>query len=179
QMWVSPQSFDKKWMDEFLAILQTEPAWLGGIVHGPQVRMSLKQLRDVVPKKYPIRNYPDITHSLRCQFPVPDWDAAFAVTQGRVAWEQNVHGPVLTNAGITANVQQFQAMEKTATPQDKLNWRFQQALYRAYYDAYVRSRLLYETQLEEQAMGVLREAKQLGSLLAMNQAETQLDQAVV
>ncbi len=30
------------------------------------------------------------------------------------------------------------------------NWRFQQALYRAYYDAYVRSRLIYETDLEEQ-----------------------------
>ena len=39
-----------------------------------------------------------------------------------------------------------------ATPRDLLNWRFQQALYRAYYDAYVRSRLLHETALEERAL---------------------------
>ena len=34
--------------------------------------------------------------------------------------------------------EQFQAMERSAAPRDLLNWRFQQALYRAYYDAYVR-----------------------------------------
>jgi hypothetical protein len=254
QMWVSPQSFDKKWMDEFLAIMKTEPTWLSGVVHGPQVRMSLEKLRAVVPKKYPIRNYPDITHSRSCQFPVPEWDTAFALTlarecinprplgqsvifkqyqpytvgfiaysegcnddvnkmiwsglgwdpdadvtallrdysryflgpkytdtfaQGLLALERNWHGPALTNTGITATLQQFQAMEKTASPQDKLNWRFQQALYRAYYDAYVRSRLLHETDLEDQAMVKLRDAKSLGSLLAVKEAEALLDQAVL
>src|SRR5262249_48819447 len=83
QMWVSPQSFTKEWMDEFLAIVKKEPLWLGGIVHGPQVRLSIKQLREAEPERYPIRNSPDITHSLRCQFPVPDWDVAFALTEGR------------------------------------------------------------------------------------------------
>ncbi len=34
-------------------------------------------------------------------------------------------------------------MERKATPQLRLNWRFQQALYRAYYDAYLRARLHY------------------------------------
>src|SRR5207248_6389757 len=33
--------------------------------------------------RYPIRDYPDITHSLRCQYPVPDWDLAYALTEGR------------------------------------------------------------------------------------------------
>src|SRR5262249_45470598 len=32
---------------------------------------------------YPIRHYPDITHSWRCEYPVPDWDAAYAATEGR------------------------------------------------------------------------------------------------
>ncbi len=42
QMWVSPQSFNKEWMDQFLAILKNEqPAWLSGVVFGPQVRLSL------------------------------------------------------------------------------------------------------------------------------------------
>ncbi len=60
----------------------------------------------------------------------------------------------------------------------KLNWRFQQALYRAYYDAYVRSRLLYETTLEHQAMEQLREAGRTGSLLAVQEAESLLDLAL-
>ena len=45
--------------------------------------MSLPELRKAVPAKYPIRDYPDITHSLRCQYPVPDWDVAYSLTEGR------------------------------------------------------------------------------------------------
>ena len=82
-MWVSPQSFNQEWLDEFLAILREQPAWLGGVVFGPQVRVSLAELRAAVPAQYPIRHYPDITHSLQCQYPVPDWDVAFALTEGR------------------------------------------------------------------------------------------------
>src|SRR5262249_44258671 len=37
----------------------------------------------LVPAKYPIRDYPDVTHSRHCQYPVPDWDVAFALTEGR------------------------------------------------------------------------------------------------
>ena len=55
------------------------------------------------------------------------------------------------------------------------NWRFQQALYRAYYDAYVRSRLIYETDLEERALDRLRQASATGSLVAMDQAEAILE----
>src|SRR5262249_953750 len=83
QMWMSPQSFNKVWLDEFFALMKQEPAWLSGIVHGPQVRIDLPALRAALPAKYPIRDYPDITHSRHCQFPVPDWDVAFALTQGR------------------------------------------------------------------------------------------------
>ena len=82
-MWVSPQGFNQAWLDEFLAILKEEPPWLAGVVHGPQVRISMADLRKAVPKRYPIRTYPDITHSQQCQFPVPDWDLAFSLTEGR------------------------------------------------------------------------------------------------
>ena len=61
---------------------------------------------------------------------------------------------------------------------DLFNWRFQQALYRAYYDAYVRSRLLYENALEEGALEKLRDARRMGTLAAMNEAEKILDRAV-
>ncbi len=254
QMWVSPQGFNQKWLDEFLALLKNDqPAWLSGIVFGPQVRISLPQLRAAVPAKYPIRHYPDITHSRQCQYPVPDWDTAFALTEGReginprptqmasifrllqpdtigfisysegcnddvnkavwsalgwnpdanvvdilrdysryfigeqyaedfaqglLALERNWHGPLLVNESVDVTLEQFQTLEKSASPRDKLNWRFQQALYRAYYDAYTRRRLLYETGLEARAMEVLRDARNRGSLSAMNGAEALLDCAV-
>jgi hypothetical protein len=245
-MWVSPQGFTREWMDEFLAIVQTEPAWLAGIVYGPQTRLTLAELRAAVPKRYPIRHYPDITHSRTCQYPVPDWDVAFAITEARetinprprdqarifrllqpdtngfitysegcnddvnkIVWstlgwspdadvvevlrdysryflgpgyadsfahgllalEKNWQGLALTNAGIYTTLQQFQALEKAASPQVRLNWRFQQALYRAYYDAFIRSRLLYETQLEDEAMAELRRARRIGALRALGRAE--------
>ena len=75
QMWMSPQSFTQEWLDQFYSILHnTQPAWLSGVVFGPQVRVSLAQLRAAIPKRYPIRHYPDITHSRQSQYPVPDWD---------------------------------------------------------------------------------------------------------
>lgn len=85
QMWVSPQGFSKDWMEEFLSILR-EPhteSWLDGIVFGPQSRLSPEEFRKAVPQRYPIRFYPDITHSLSCQYPVPNWDLAYVLTEGR------------------------------------------------------------------------------------------------
>src|SRR5262249_42133389 len=92
--------------------------------------------------------------------------------------ERNWQGPLLTNEGVYTTLQQFRAMEKRATPQDLLNWRFQMALYRAYYDAYQRARLIYETGLEDRAMQHLRAAREVGSLVALRQAEETLDGAV-
>src|ERR1041384_2395315 len=84
QMWISPQSFNREWLKEFYEILQTQqPAWLSGVVFGPQVRASLAELRAAVPARYPIRHYPDITHSRQSQYPVPDWDVAYALTEAR------------------------------------------------------------------------------------------------
>jgi hypothetical protein len=252
-MWVSPQGFSPAWLDEFFAILRQEPGWLGGVVYGPGTRLSLQELRSAVPARYPIRHYPDITHSRTCQYPVPDWDTAFAMTeareainprprgeaqifhvtqpyttgfitysegcnddvnkviwsalgwdpdasivetlrdygryfigpdyaddfaQGLLALERNWQGPVLANPGIHTALLQFQSMEKAARPGQLLNWRFQQALYRAYYDEYVRVRLVYETQLEDAAMAQLRQAGRVGAIAAMQKAQALLDQAV-
>ena len=70
-------------MEIFLDDLNREqPDWLCGIVFGPQVWMPLPTLRERVPSKYPIRDYPDITHSRHCKYPVPDWDVSFALTIG-------------------------------------------------------------------------------------------------
>jgi len=252
-MWVAPQSFSEEWMNEFLDIVRTQPKWLTGIVYGPQTRLPLPQLRAAIPKRFPLRHYPDITHSRHCQFPVPNWDTAFALTEGRetinprphqmatifrllqphtigfiaysegcnddvnkVIWsrlgwnpeadvgeilreysryfigsryeesfaqgllglERNWVGQAATNQTINATLELLQSLEHSASPEDLLNWRFQQALYRAYYDAYVRSRLNYETGLENQAIERLREAPRTGAMVAMRAAEVVLDKAV-
>src|SRR5207244_5097664 len=79
--------------------------------------------------------------------------------------------------GIDDTLKLFRAMERDAGPPQKLSWRFQHALYRAYYDAYVRARLKYETELEAAALAKLREAPRLGALKAMTDAEAILDRA--
>ena len=232
KMWVSPQSLSKEWIDEFYEPHEgrTEVADRSGL-RSADAR-QLPELRKRVPTRYPVRNYPDITHSINSQYSVPDWDLAYMVTEARevgepssrstsarfskqiritrrvsdvlggrqrrrqqvrlersrlgsrtrtsreslrefgryfigedvgdtfaagiLALERNWKGPLLANEGVETTCQQFREMEKRATPQIKLNWRFQQALYRAYYDAYVRHRLIHETALEQQAHGCVR-----------------------
>jgi hypothetical protein len=249
-MWVSPQSFNAAWMEQFFGLLDAHPAWLKGVVFGPQERVNLPELRQRVPKQYPIRFYPDITHSVNSQFAVNDWDVAFAQTeereginprpldmaqifrvlqpfadagfltysegcnddvnkavwsalgwdpgaditqvlrdysryfigpdyadgfaQGLLALERNWRGPLLTNASVDSTLAQFQEMERKASPQVKLNWRFQQGLYRAYYDAYLRARLADETGRERRALERLTTARASGALPAMAAAEAEL-----
>jgi hypothetical protein len=81
------------------------------------------------------------------------------------------------NDGVFETLKLFQSMEKNATPQDKLNWRFQEGLYRAYYDAYIKARLGYETGLERQGLEILRRADETGSVRALDAAEAVLDRA--
>jgi len=254
EMWVSSQGFSQEWMDEFIEILNHDkPAWLSGILLAPWMHMTIGELRAQIPDQYLIRTCPDITHNFSSQYPVPDWDVAYALTEGResinprptdqatifrqtqhgsigfvtysegcnddvnkcvwsalgwdpdrrvidilrdysryyigerytddfaqglLALEHNWQGPLGLNADVYTTLQQFQDMESTASPDDLKNWRFQQALYRAYYDAYTRSRLLYETSLEEQSLDQLRQAEGKGSLTVLTEAERILDLAV-
>lgn len=252
EMWVSPQSFSQAWLDEFNELLRRdEPAWLDGIVFGPQVRISLAELRKLTPERYPIRHYPDVTHSRQCQYPVPDWDVAYAITHGRecinprplgqatifrqlqphtigfltysegcnddvnktiwsalgwdpdtpviealrdysgyfigsayrddfaqglLALERNWQAPLVSNVQVETTFQQFQAMERAADAKVLGNWRFQQGLYRAYYDAYERRRLVRAIADETAALEKLRGADKVGALAAMDAAEQVLDQ---
>src|SRR5262245_7751423 len=118
----------------------------------------------------------DILRDYSRYFIGPNYADSF--TQGLLSLERDWVGPLLPNRGVNTTLQQFQSLERQAAPQALANWRFQQALYRAYYDAYVRSRLIYETALEEQAMEKLRDARRTGTLVAMNEAEKILDRAV-
>lgn len=252
EVWVSLQGLTQPQFDELIGFLKTEPAWLTGVIHGPQTRVSVAKLRELLPSRLAIRGYPDITHSMRCEYPVPDWDVAYAMTEGReiinprpldetiifqqyrdhtrgvvtysegcnddvnkmiwsqlcwdpaarpidtlrdygryfigseqgsnfaqglLALERNWRGPLLTNVGVVTTLEQFQALEQAAPPALKQNWRFQQALYRAYYDAYQRARLIEETAQETAAMKVLAQAEELGMNAALEKAEAILDRA--
>src|SRR5262249_14938660 len=103
----------------------------------------------------------------------PAYEDRFA--DGLLALEKNWVGPVLKNTGIDDTLTMCREMEKAARPPVKLNWRFQQALYRVYYDGYVRARLRHETDLHAAALAELQEARSVGSLRAMSQADAILD----
>src|SRR5262249_42947386 len=94
-----------------------------------------------------------------------------AFAQGLMALERNWVGPLIANENVDTTFQVFHDTEAQASLQLKLNGRSQQPLYRAYYDSYVRDRLIYETGLEKQAMEKLRNADRTGSLLALQLAE--------
>jgi hypothetical protein len=72
---------------------------------------------------------------------------------------------------------QWQEMEKNASEKMLSNFRFQEGLIRAYFDAYEYQRLIYETNLERQAMDILSKAADKGSLKSIAEARTTLEQA--
>ena len=117
----------------------------------------------------------DILRQYSRYFIGPEYEDDFA--QGLLALERNWRGPLLANEAVETALRQFQQMEREASPQTLLNWRFQQGLYRAYYDAYTRARLVHETHLEGQALARLRRAKTVGSLAAIEEAEAVLKRA--
>lgn len=249
ELWVGPQGFSTDQLNTFLAILNQKPAWLTGVVYGPWSRLPIDEFRKAVPSQYPIRHYPDITHTLQCQYPIPDWDLAFALTAGRepinprpmdqaqifrvqqphtvgaitysegchddvnkiiwsvlgwnsktpvvdilreycryfigaeygdafaqglLALERNWQGPAPTHRNIPTTLQQFQEMERDASPTLRLNWRYQMALFRAYYDAYVQNRLIQEEAQEAEAMSILQDAERIGSETAISRVENAL-----
>lgn len=85
KIWVSPQVFrpTQEWFDKFYAHVNSEYEWFGGIVFGPWIKTPIAEIRKIVNSNIPIRRYPDITHSLSCQYPIPNWDLAYAITLGR------------------------------------------------------------------------------------------------
>ncbi|HRN48543.1 MAG TPA: hypothetical protein PKW69_10955, partial [Niabella sp.] len=74
-----------------------------------------------VRKDIPIRRYPDITHSLLSQYPVPEWDVSYAITLDREAYnprpkqEKYIHnlfasygnGSISYSEGINDDVNKF------------------------------------------------------------------------
>jgi len=251
KIWVSPQVFkpSAEWYRKFYQHVNRQYDWFGGIVYGPWIKTPLPEVKKLINPSVQIRLYPDITHSYSCQYPVPDWDIAFAMTLGRecinprpedekyihnlyaplaqgsisysegtnddvnkMVWsdqdwnpstpvletlrdyaryfigpdytegvaqglmslEQNFRGPLLSNDQVQRTFQQWLDMEKNAPVSVLSNPRFQSGLIRAYFDAYIQRRLIYETHLERQARNILESAKISVSYPAITNARNTL-----
>ncbi|MEO6283772.1 MAG: hypothetical protein ABIN80_27970 [Dyadobacter sp.] len=254
KIWVSPQVFrpTQKWFDSFFSHANKEYPWFGGVVFGPWVKIPVKQIRELLKPSIPIRHYPDITHNYSSQYPVPHWDLAYAMTEGResinprpfdekaihnaldqygigsvsysegtnddvnkfvwsdqdwnpetpvmetlrdyaslffgpdyresgaqgiVALERNWKGELIANEGVDVTLMQWRALEKGASLKLQQNPRFQMGLIRAYFDAYTRQRLIYETELEQKSRRILEATPKIGSAEAISKAREQLEKA--
>ena len=244
KIWVSLQGFDAGRAERFYEFVEKEaPAWLGGLVAGPS-SPPIGPTRLRLPRSYRLRWYPDIAHTVRCQFPVESWDPAFARTLGReppnprpsdyatifrlyalytdgfitysdginddvnkaiwtmLGWdpdrgvremlveyaryffgadveeaaadallglEANWRGDLELNGAVNGTLALWQRLEADH-PHLAGSWRFRMHLLRAYYDAYVRARLIREVQLEREAMAGLRRASEEDAGRAMDEA---------
>jgi hypothetical protein len=252
KVWLSMQGFRREQVD-FVHdwIREKMPEWLGGLVAGPS-SPPLPETRAWLPRQYGVRDYPDITHSVRCQYPTVWWDPSFALTLGResanprpvfhkliqnyfspctsgfisysdgahddvnktvwsrlgwqpdaeardilleysrcffgaavaeaaadgiLALEKNWDGPLVENGGVEATLAQWRQLERKA-PEMRGNWRWQLCLLRAYYDAYTRRRLIYESELERASYRILADAPTQGAGVAMAAALAVLQRAV-
>ncbi len=86
EMWPSAQKPHSipDWGETFIEEMKKLPEEINGVITGPNHAFELDELRRHLPSKYPIRLYPDITHNVRCEYPVhfdrDDWH--FALTTG-------------------------------------------------------------------------------------------------
>jgi hypothetical protein len=96
---------------------------------------------------------------------------------GILALERNWRGPLVFNGAVEGTLLEWQQMEKTA-PQLETNWRWQMCLLRAYYDAYDRWRLIYESKLEDEVNAILLEAPKVGADRSIQDATAMLYRGV-
>ncbi|MDZ7606460.1 MAG: hypothetical protein U5K79_12935 [Cyclobacteriaceae bacterium] len=243
-MWISLQGFSQEQIDYFYQYLrENNPTWLRGVVSGPS-SPSISETRYRLPAQYKHRHYPDITHNVRCDYPAPNFDQAYALTVGReginpmpvhyanvhgkyapftdgfvsysdgchddvnkIIWsqrgwdpdkpiqtilleygrfffgpdvaeatadgilglEKNWLGPLAINGTVPMTMTFWKNLEKIH-PGYSGNWRWQMLVVRAYYDWYVRERLINESALEVQANAILHQADQIGADAAMKSA---------
>jgi len=251
RVWLSLQWFSEAQIgDVHRYIDEHRPNWLGGLVAGPS-SPPIPETRRLLPTSYRLRDYPDVTHTVRCQYPVPWWDPAFNLTLGRecpnprpvyyayvhnwlapytdgfitysdgihddvnkVIWsvrgwdpradvrdvlrdyarvffrpdlaepvadgilalERNWEGALSENGAVESTLSHWQSLAINA-PDLKENWRWQLCLLRSFYDAYIRRRLLYEAELEDEANAALAKAREAGSQKVMDDAQQILDRA--
>jgi hypothetical protein len=85
RIWLSLQWFNGPQIDSIYRYMdERQPIWLAGLAAGPS-SPPLAETRRRLPRRYMLRDYPDLTHNKLSQYQVPDWDQAYALTLGREA----------------------------------------------------------------------------------------------
>ncbi len=113
------------WGNDFIKEAEKLPDEIDGIVTGPNRAFPLHELREKIPMKYPIRLYPDISHNVRCEYPVhfdrDDWHFSLAATMSRETanprpteyrtihriTRQYINGSVTYSEGVSDDVNKF------------------------------------------------------------------------
>jgi hypothetical protein len=183
KIWVSPQAFrpTKEWLAAFYNNVNLRYPWFGGVVFGPWIKTPLPEIRKIVNPVIPIRRYPDITHSISCQYPVKDWDLAFAMTLGRECYnprpmaEKVIHnaldefanGSISYSEGINDDVNKFIWSDQDWNPETPVIETLREY-----------SRLFIHPDFSEDiAQGILAQEKNWqGPLIANNSVEVTLSQ---
>ncbi len=82
-VWLSLQGYKAAQSQTVYQYVRDEkPTWLGGLVTGPS-SPPVEETRAALAPNYKLRYYPDLTHNVRCDLPVPWWDPVFNFTLGR------------------------------------------------------------------------------------------------
>lgn len=130
KVWLSMQGFNREETDFVYAYLDKNfPGWFGGLVAGPS-SPPIPLTRERLGRQYQLRDYPDITHTVRCQYEAPWWDQAFALTLGRepinprpmfYAHVQDWYGPytdgfIAYSDGVHDDVNKFVMLAKAWDP---------------------------------------------------------------
>ena len=75
------------WGEHFKKSMSEKPKEISAVIFGPNHAMPLDELRRSIPSVYPLEQYPDITHNVRCETPVhftrDDWHYTWASTLSR------------------------------------------------------------------------------------------------
>lgn len=84
-LWPSAQKphDDKNWGEVFIKAVNENKACFGGVIQGPNRAFTTKELREKLSQDLPIRFYPDICHTLRCEHPVENTSYVFSTAFGR------------------------------------------------------------------------------------------------
>jgi len=104
QLWICPQDWDPTDFARWNLLASKAGSWIDGTIYGPGMVTPLQTFgNSTSPAIYPVRVYPDITHSLSDQLPIPNWDPVFQVTENREA----VNPRVRTETMIAASQKPF------------------------------------------------------------------------
>ena len=127
ELWPSAQAPHEYpgWGSEFVSAIDDPAEEIDGIIYGPNHAMSLDEMRDELGGRFRFRFYPDITHNVRCEYPVHydrnDWHYALCTCLGRECTnprprefyklyketEEYFYGSVSYSEGITDDVNKF------------------------------------------------------------------------